>query len=96
MMEWPDDLKVDWASPVVIMDNGDHMEALVLIWQGFYYHAQCTLEMFNTIVSKPVVPFFCHAHRKKAERFPICIGTVSGVRRAPEPICSCRIPRKRT
>jgi hypothetical protein len=72
------------------------MEALVLIWQGFYYHAQCTLEMFITIVSKPVVPFFCHAHRKKAERFPICIGTVSGVRRAPEPICSCRIPRKRT
>jgi hypothetical protein len=31
MMERPDDLKVDRASPVVIMDNCDHMEALVLI-----------------------------------------------------------------
>ena len=65
MMERPDDLKVDWASPVVIMDNGDHMEALVLICQWFYYHAQGTFEMLITIVSKPVVPFFCHADRKE-------------------------------
>ncbi len=70
MMERTDDLKVDWASPVVIMNNGDHMEALVLICQWFYYHAQRTLEMLVTIVSKPVAAFDCHAYRKEGSTLP--------------------------
>jgi hypothetical protein len=70
VMERPDNLKVDWASPVVIMDNGDHMEALALICQWFYYHAQGTLKMLITIVSKPVVPFFCHADREEGRALP--------------------------
>src|SRR6266480_3342912 len=70
MMERPDDLKVDWASPVVILDNGDHMEALVWICQWFYYHAQGPLEMLITIVSKPIVLFFCHTDRKEGRTLP--------------------------
>ncbi len=70
MMERPDGLKVDRANPVVIMNNGDHMEALLSVCQWFYYHAQGTFEMLITIVRKPVVPFFCHAYRKEARTLP--------------------------
>src|ERR1700692_430473 len=67
MMEGLDDLKVDGASPVVIMHNGDHMETLLLTCQGFNYHAQGTLEMLITVFGKPVVVFFRHAHGEEGD-----------------------------
>src|SRR5258708_3055727 len=70
MVERPDNLKVDRASPVVVMDNRDDMEALVLTCQWLYSHAQSSLEMLITIVRKPVAPFFCHTYRKESHTLP--------------------------
>src|SRR5258706_15536030 len=75
MMEWPDDIKIDRASPVAIIDDRQDMkEFLLLVRQRFHNNPEESLQMRIFRFSYPVVLFSGHAYFEKCNRLSFLHG----------------------
>src|SRR5712691_9803167 len=75
MMEWPDDIKIDRASPVAIIDDRQDMkEFLLLVGQQLHHNPEESVQMRIFHFSYPIMLFSGHKYFEKCSRLSFLHG----------------------